>query len=264
MIRFKFGLPKLAVQSLALYTSAVMEATLLPPPEPKPEWREAMERLASDSVTAYRAIVREEPDFVAYFRAATPEVELGKLPLGSRPAKRRVDGGIESLRAIPWIFAWSQNRLMLPAWLGAGEALQQAADRGELTLLREMEQQWPFFETRISMLEMVYAKAEPNLAKYYETCLVPQELHHLGEALRSRMATGIKVVLELTQSDALMSHTPWNRESVELRNPYIDPLNFLQAELLARTRKEQAGSSNVELALMLTIAGVAAGMRNTG
>ncbi|QYJ90229.1 phosphoenolpyruvate carboxylase [Shewanella halotolerans] len=264
MIRFKFGLPKLAVQSLALYTSAVMEATLLPPPEPKPEWREAMERLASDSVTAYRAIVREEPDFVAYFRAATPEVELGKLPLGSRPAKRRVDGGIESLRAIPWIFAWSQNRLMLPAWLGAGEALQQAADRGELALLREMEQQWPFFETRISMLEMVYAKAEPNLAKYYETCLVPQELHHLGEALRSRMATGIKVVLELTQSDALMSHTPWNRESVELRNPYIDPLNFLQAELLARTRKEQAGSSNVELALMLTIAGVAAGMRNTG
>ncbi|MCG9720444.1 phosphoenolpyruvate carboxylase [Shewanella sp. Isolate7] len=264
MIRFKFGLPKLAVQSLALYTSAVMEATLLPPPEPKPEWREAMERLASDSVSAYRAIVREEPDFVAYFRAATPEVELGKLPLGSRPAKRRVDGGIESLRAIPWIFAWSQNRLMLPAWLGAGEALQQAADRGELPLLREMEQQWPFFETRISMLEMVYAKAEPNLAKYYETCLVPKELHHLGEALRSRMATGIKVVLELTQSDALMSHTPWNRESVELRNPYIDPLNFLQAELLARTRKEQAGSNNVELALMLTIAGVAAGMRNTG
>jgi phosphoenolpyruvate carboxylase len=264
MIRFKFGLPKLAVQSLALYTSAVMEATLLPPPEPKPEWRDAMERLAADSVQAYRTIVRDEPDFVAYFRAATPEVELGKLPLGSRPAKRRVDGGIESLRAIPWIFAWSQNRLMLPAWLGAGEALQAAADRGELTLLQEMEQEWPFFETRISMLEMVYAKAEPNLAKYYEACLVPQELHHLGEALRERMATGIKAVLALTQAEILMSHTPWNRESVELRNPYIDPLNFLQAELLARTRKNDDSSSNMELALMLTIAGVAAGMRNTG
>jgi len=263
MIRFKFGLPKLAVQSLALYTSAVMEATLLPPPEPKPEWRACMQKLAEESVDAYRSIVIDEPDFVAYFRAATPEVELGKLPLGSRPAKRRVDGGIESLRAIPWIFAWSQNRLMLPAWLGAGEALQAASDRGEMALLQEMEQDWPFFKTRISMLEMVYAKAEPNLAKYYETCLVPENLHHLGEALRTRLATGVKAVLELTQSNALMEHTPWNRESVTLRNPYIDPLNFVQAELLARTRKEEA-STNVELALMITIAGVAAGMRNTG
>ncbi|MCL1140654.1 phosphoenolpyruvate carboxylase [Shewanella pneumatophori] len=264
MIRFKFGLPKLAVQSLALYTSAVMEATLLPPPEPKPEWRECMERLADDSVLAYRAMVREEPDFVSYFRAATPEVELGKLPLGSRPAKRRVDGGIESLRAIPWIFAWSQNRLMLPAWLGAGEALKMATDRGDLPLLQEMEKQWPFFKTRISMLEMVYAKAEPNLSKFYETSLVKQELHHLGVQLRERLATGIEAVLELTQAESLMAHTPWNRESVELRNPYIDPLNFLQAELLARTRREEQSSQNVELALMLTIAGVAAGMRNTG
>lgn len=264
MIRFKFGLPKLAVQSLALYTSAVMEATLLPPPEPKQEWRQCMQRLADESVLAYRSIVREEADFVAYFRAATPEVELGKLPLGSRPAKRRVDGGIESLRAIPWIFAWSQNRLMLPAWLGAGEALEAAAKRGELSLLQEMERQWPFFNTRISMLEMVYAKAEPNLARYYDTCLVPKELRHLGEALRERLQQGIQAVLELTRSDSLMSHTPWNRESVRLRNPYIDPLNFLQTELLARSRKEQETSEQLQLALMLTIAGVAAGMRNTG
>ena len=264
MIRFKFGLPKLALQSLALYTSAVMEATLLPPPEPKREWRDCVERIANESVQAYRAIVREEPDFVAYFRAATPEVELGKLPLGSRPAKRRVDGGIESLRAIPWIFAWSQNRLMLPAWLGAGEALQAAIARDELSLLKEMEAAWPFFTTRISMLEMVYAKAEPNLARYYESCLVPSELHHLGETLRQRLQLGIDTVLTLTGSDSLMSHTPWNRESVKLRNPYIDPLNFLQTELLARTRKEESPSEHVQLALMLTIAGVAAGMRNTG
>ncbi|QSX31741.1 phosphoenolpyruvate carboxylase [Shewanella cyperi] len=264
MIRFKFGLPKLAVQSLALYTSAVLEATLLPPPEPKQAWRECMQRLAEDSVLAYRGIVREEPQFVPYFRSATPEVELGKLPLGSRPAKRRVDGGIESLRAIPWIFAWSQNRLMLPAWLGAGEALKAAADRGDMPLLKEMERDWPFFNTRISMLEMVYSKAEPNLASYYEQCLVPSELHGLGKKLRQRLALGIEAVLELTGSDSLMAHTPWNRESVRLRNPYIDPLNFLQTELLARTRKEETPSAPVQLALMLTIAGVAAGMRNTG
>ncbi|WP_219012826.1 phosphoenolpyruvate carboxylase, partial [Shewanella algae] len=164
----------------------------------------------------------------------------------------------------PWIFAWSQNRLMLPAWLGAGEALEAAAKRGELSLLQEMERQWPFFNTRISMLEMVYAKAEPNLARYYDTCLVPEDLRHLGEALRGRLQQGIQAVLELTRSDSLMSHTPWNRESVRLRNPYIDPLNFLQAELLARSRKEQETSEQLQLALMLTIAGVAAGMRNTG
>lgn len=264
MIRFKFGLPKVAIQSLALYTSAVMEATLLPPPEPKPEWRDCMNRVAADSVKAYRDVVREEPDFVPYFRAATPEIELGKLPLGSRPAKRKVDGGIESLRAIPWIFAWSQNRLMLPAWLGAGESLQQAIERGEEPLLKEMEQQWPFFATRISMMEMVFAKAEPNLARYYENCLVPPELHHLGDKLIERLQLGIDVVHRLTGCEYLMSHTPWNRESVQLRNPYIDPLNFLQAELLGRTRKETQPSDKLELALMLTIAGVAAGMRNTG
>lgn len=262
MIRFKFGLPKLALQSLALYTSAVMEATLLPPPEPKPQWRKCMQRIADESVVCYREIVQNDADFVPYFRAATPEVELSKLPLGSRPAKRKVNGGIESLRAIPWIFAWSQNRLMLPAWLGAGEALQAAIDRGESATLRNMEA-WPFFETRISMLEMVYAKSEPNLSSYYDACLVPKELQYLGNKLRERLKVGIDTVLFLTNSNSLMSHTPWNRESVKLRNPYIDPLNFMQTELLARTRKGDT-SENVQLALMLTIAGVAAGMRNTG
>ncbi|GGI92373.1 phosphoenolpyruvate carboxylase [Shewanella gelidii] len=264
MIRFKFGLHKLAVQSLALYTSAVMEATLLPPPEPKPEWRECIDAMAVESVSNYRSIVREEPDFVEYFRAATPEVELGKLPLGSRPAKRRIDGGIESLRAIPWIFAWSQNRLMLPAWLGSGEALYNAAQKGQLALLQQMEREWPFFNTRISMLEMVYAKSEPHLARYYEECLVDPRLHKLGAELRRRLSVGKEAILEITQSECLMSHTPWTRESVALRNPYIDPLNFLQTELLARTRKEEQPSEHVQLALMLTIAGVAAGMRNTG
>ncbi|MBR9858312.1 MAG: phosphoenolpyruvate carboxylase, partial [Gammaproteobacteria bacterium] len=119
MIRFKFGLPKVAIDSLSLYASAVLEANLLPPPEPEPQWRELMDTMAEVSCAHYRQLIRDEPDFVPYFRAATPEQELGKLPLGSRPAKRKPNGGVESLRAIPWIFAWTQNRLMLPAWLGA-------------------------------------------------------------------------------------------------------------------------------------------------
>ncbi|TKB48009.1 phosphoenolpyruvate carboxylase [Ferrimonas sediminicola] len=264
MIRFKFGLPKVAVQSLALYTSAVLEATLLPPPQPKQAWRDLMDRIADTSVTAYRAVVREEPQFVAYFRAATPEQELADLPLGSRPAKRRADGGVESLRAIPWIFAWTQNRLMLPAWLGAGAGLKEAIDGGEQPTLTAMFQSWPFFRTRLSMLEMVYAKAEPHLAAYYDRVLVPEELHGLGHALREQLEQDIRTVLQLTQEQTLMEHTPWNRESVELRHPYIDPLNFLQAELLRRCRGKEEELDDIKQALMVTIAGIAAGMRNTG
>ncbi len=117
MIRFKYGLPEVTISSLSLYTSAILEANLLPPPEPKAEWRDIMAELSDVSCKMYRGYVRENKDFVPYFRSATPEQELGKLPLGSRPAKRRPTGGVESLRAIPWIFAWTQNRLMLrPGW----------------------------------------------------------------------------------------------------------------------------------------------------
>ena len=130
MIRFKFGLPDIAEQNLNLYLAAVLEATLLPPPPPQPAWRHLMDELAADGVSAYRAVVRENPQFVEYFRQSTPEQELGRLPLGSRPAKRRA-GGIESLRAIPWIFGWTQTRLMLPAWLGWETALSKALERGE-------------------------------------------------------------------------------------------------------------------------------------
>src|SRR5690606_36316627 len=185
-IRFKFRLPKLAVQSFTLYTGAVLEASLRPPPEPRPEWRRMMDRLAETAVDSYRGVVRGTEDFVPYFRAATPEQELGKLAIGSRPAKRRSGGGIESLRAIPWIFAWTQMRLMLPAWLGGEEALEQAFSDGQEPVLREMLAQWPFFETHVDMMEMVLAKADLAIASYYEERLVPPELRPLGTALRQR------------------------------------------------------------------------------
>ena len=170
----------MAITSLKLYTSAVLEANLLPPPKPKPEWYEIMDQLASISCDHYRSIIRGEPDFVPYFRAATPEMELGKLPLGSRPSKRKPNGGVESLRAIPWIFAWTQNRLMLPSWLGTGVALKQVIKEGKEPLLNEMSSQWPFFRTRVNMLEMVFLKADQWLAEYYDRRLVPESLWGLS------------------------------------------------------------------------------------
>jgi len=268
MIRFKFGLPRLAVQSLTLYTTAVIEATLAPPPEPEPLWRETMDWLTERSLKAYREVVRDNPDFVPYFRQVTPEQALGKLALGSRPARRKASGGVESLRAIPWIFAWTQMRLMLPSWLGSDVALEAAARENRLPVLREMMQGWPFFRTYVDMLEMVLAKADLRIASYYEQTLVKDDrLRALGESLRGRLQGCIRRLLELKQQTALLEGEPVFAHSMRVRNPYTDPLHYLQAELLKRDRECEGKDERpevVERALKVTMAGIAAGMRNTG
>ena len=264
MIRFKLGLPEVAVDTLNLYASAVLEANLLPPPEPKQSWRDVMDKGSEISCEIYRGVVRGEPDFVPYFRAATPEQELAKLPLGSRPSKRNPNGGVESLRAIPWIFAWMQNRLMLPAWLGAGAALRTMIEAGDEATIKEMSKEWPFFSTRIGMLEMVFSKADLWLAEYYDQRLVAKELQRLGQNLRTQLSEDIQTILALSSDGQLMGDLPWIADSIALRNVYTDPLNLLQVELLARLRQTENPDPELEQALMITITGIAAGMRNTG
>lgn len=263
MIRVKLGLQPLAVNTLGQYTSAILRANLTPPPVPAPQWRALMDKLAASACDSYRSWVRGNPDFVKYFRQATPEPELASLPLGSRPARRRQNGGIETLRAIPWIFAWSQNRLMLPAWLGAGAALSDAATTDDgLSKLREMREQWPFFASRLSMLDMVYAKSDLVINQLYDATLAGAELQPLGDDLREHLAKDIQTIQHILDVDTLLADDPWGLESIGLRNVYTAPLNLLQIELLRRGRTED--DESVKRALMVSIAGVAAGMRNTG
>lgn len=265
MIRFKFGLPEIAERNLKIYLSAVLEANLLPPPVPCKEWRDTMSELATTGVNSYRTMVRENPDFVGYFRAATPEQELSKLSLGSRPARRRSGGGIETLRAIPWIFAWTQIRLMLPAWLGADAALSDQIERGKLTTLQTMYREWSFFRTYVDMLEMVLSKADGEIASYYEALLVESDMQSLGQVLRERLKDVTARVLQIKEQTELLEDNNALQQSIQVRDPYTDPLHYLQAELLFRERQSKdVVSTEVERALMVTMAGIAAGMRNTG
>ncbi|WP_336754782.1 phosphoenolpyruvate carboxylase [Acinetobacter sp. USHLN143] len=269
MIRFKFGLEEIALQNLEIYTAATLEATLLPPPEPKQEWRDLMHQMTELSVQVYRQTVRENPHFVKYLRTVTPELELQMLPLGSRPAKRKVSGGIESLRAIPWVFAWTQIRLMLPAWLGTGAALNAVLDQGQRTVLDEMLAEWPYFQTLIDMLEMVLSKADAHVALYYESHLTQDEdLKVLGTELRQRLQDAVQTLLTLKGESKLLSSNGVLDQSMKVRKPYLLPLHLLQAELMKRRRlylqQQQAENTPVDHALMVSIAGIAAGLRNTG
>ena len=262
MIRVKLGLKPLAINTLGQYASAILRGNLTPPPVPKPAWRDLMNELADQACHDYRSWVRGNTNFVEYFRQATPEPELASLPLGSRPARRRTGGGIETLRAIPWIFAWSQSRLVLPAWLGAGSALKAAVDKGQLSQLREMRDEWPFFASRLSMLDMVYAKSDVVINSLYDDTLVQDELKSLGNDLRHQLSTDMSSLMGILDVETLMASDPWGLESIGLRNVYTAPLNLVQIELLRRVRESE--SDSVQRALMVSIAGVAAGMRNTG
>ncbi|MFZ8201545.1 phosphoenolpyruvate carboxylase [Alteromonas portus] len=265
-IRYKFGMPKLAKRSLGIYASAIIEAMLFPPPAPKEEWRELITAMAAQGRDNYRATVRHDEEFVPYFRVATPEQELGKLPLGSRPAKRKPQGGIESLRAIPWIFAWAQTRLVLPSWLGVMRAIDSVKTPENEKVVNEMFSEWPFYRSRLSMLDMVFHKADPRISEAYDERLVPKELKHFGEALRSELKESISSLLAITGDDDIMKNDPQGKESMEIRAAYLQPLHYLQIELLDRIRKagDDAQNTSLERAMMVTITGIAIGMRNTG
>jgi phosphoenolpyruvate carboxylase len=264
VIRAKFSPFGVAVRSLERYVAAMLDATLLPRIAPEPQWRERMEQLAQTSAEAYRQLVKSDAHFLQYFQHVTPEQELQRLPLGSRPAKRRQRGGIDTLRAIPWVFAWTQMRLMLPAWLGVDVAFGQALAQGHGEQLHEMYERWPFFRMMIGMQEMVLAKSDAQIAAYYERRLGEDEDRQLGQTLRTRLAEMIDLVITITGHSVLLQNNAVIRRSIEVRNPYLDPLHMLQVELMRSSRGQVAEDPQQTRALMITVAGIAAGMRNTG
>jgi phosphoenolpyruvate carboxylase len=248
---------ELAVRSLEQTVSAVMLATALPNPPIRFEWREEMERLAEVSRAAYRGLVYDDPEFIRFFGQVAPVSELGELNIGSRPPSRRSDGGIDALRAIPWVFAWTQNRLLLPSWYGAGAALAG----GPLELHREMWERWPFFRGMIGTLEMALFKADLGVGERYLRLVEPPLVERFWPGLRREYDLVVERVLAITGQQRLLDETPALQRRLEQRNPWVDPLSHLQVELLERLR---AGREEARAPLLATITGIAAGMRNTG
>jgi phosphoenolpyruvate carboxylase len=263
MIQAKFGLLDIAVRTMEVYTTATLEATLARPTNATPEWRGVMDRLSERARRSYRDVVYENSSFLDYFHTATPEPELRGIRIGSRPPRRGGGAGVEGLRAIPWQFAWTQTRLMLPSWLGVEDALAESIARGEDAVLKSMYECWPFFQSTLDLIEMVLAKADARIAAEYDRRLVPPELCPLGSELRSRLARATAAVLAITGHRQPADATPVLRRSIDVRNPYVDPINLVQIELLARLRQSD-GSPALMNAFAVTVNGIAAGMRNTG
>ncbi|OAY47374.1 phosphoenolpyruvate carboxylase 4 [Manihot esculenta] len=264
MVQAKFGLPHTAVRQLEIYTTAVLLATVHPPIPPREvKWRNVMEEISKISCQSYRSTVYENPEFLSYFHEATPQAELGFLNIGSRPTRRKSSTGIGHLRAIPWVFAWTQTRFVLPAWLGVGAGLKGACEKGFTEDLKAMYKEWPFFQSTIDLIEMVLGKADIPIAKHYDEVLVSQSRRELGVGLRGELLTTEKYVLVVSGHEKLSENNRSLRRLIESRLPYLNPMNMLQVEVLKRLRSDD-DNNKLRDALLITINGIAAGMRNTG
>ncbi len=268
VVSAKYSTTQIAHRELELTASAVLlsapDVATQPPAETLRPFEAAMEQMATDSMTAYRELVHSDPDFLSFFYGSTPVTEITRLRLGSRPAKRGERAGVEDLRAIPWVFSWTQARIILPGWYGLGSALTAARENRGLDFLREMQRSWPFFAALLGNAEMALAKADLRIAERY-VVLVSDEVarERIWARIRDEYERTVRELLAVTEQEHLMDRHPVLQDSLRRRNPYIDPLSFIQCELMQRAR---AGEDDEQLTrtISLTINGIAGGLRNTG